>query len=136
MVIDFSEVLWRGQINCKIVLDILQKPPGFHTTAREPKRTFGTDASNTTKIPREDPPEREKERTWGRERGKKGEILGCPAEGVPRRVPECPEGWEAHNFAFFFSLAPQFSFFLPLLEVVSWNFGGCWTCAVAVLGLF
>ena len=33
----FSEVM-EGQINCKIVPDILQKATGFHTTAREPKR--------------------------------------------------------------------------------------------------
>ena len=30
---------YGGQINCKIVLDILQKPPGVHTTAPEPKRS-------------------------------------------------------------------------------------------------
>ena len=32
----FLEVKGReGQINCKIVLHILQKPPEFHTTAQE-----------------------------------------------------------------------------------------------------
>ena len=78
-----------GQNNCKIVLDILQKPPGFHTTAREPKRAVGTDASNTTKIPREDP-QRERERKKsenGSGRWKNDEILGCPAEGGPAEGP-------------------------------------------------
>ena len=59
----FSEVLWGGQINCKIVLDILQKPPGFHTTAREPNSAhLRVPAFNhTTKIQRNDPQERKKE---------------------------------------------------------------------------
>ena len=37
-----------------------------------------------------------------------------------------PEGWGARNFAlfFFFPLPPQFSFFLPFLGVLPWNFGG------------
>ena len=35
-----------------------------------------------------------------------------------------PEGWGAQNFALFFPLPPQFSFFLLSLEVFSWNFGG------------
>ena len=40
----------------KIVLDILQKPPGFHTTAREPKRaqlapTLQSHHQNSTRRP-------------------------------------------------------------------------------------
>ena len=52
-----------------------------------------------------------------------------------------PEGRGAQNFALFFTLPPLFSFFLPLLGVVSWNFGGViegWnpqTCTIGVLGL-
>ena len=59
----FSEVLWGGQINCKIVLDILEKLAGFHTTAREPRRAhLRVPAFNhTTKIQRNDPQERKKE---------------------------------------------------------------------------
>ena len=50
------------QINCKIVLDILLKPPEFHTTAREPKREqlMAPAFNHTTKIPRETTREREK----------------------------------------------------------------------------
>ena len=50
-----------------------------------------------------------------------------------------PEGWGAQNFALF-SLA-LFSFFLPLLGVVSWNFGGViegqdnQMCTFGLLGL-
>ena len=94
------------------------------------------------------PPEREKERKGVGE--KKREILGCPAEGGPRRVPEGwgpprrvgggPEGWGPRNLAlFFFPRPPLFSFFLPLLG--SWNFGGViegrdpQMCAFGVLGL-
>ena len=155
----FSEVLWGLQINCKIVLDILQKPPGFHTTTREPKRAVGTDATNTTKIPREDPQREKKSENGGGGRGKKGRNFGlsggggsrggAPKAGVPksgarivgpRRVgvrkvqaqkykkwgPEGggPAGWGAQNFTLFSPLPPLFSFFLPLLVVVSWNSGG------------
>ena len=62
-------------------------PPGVHTTARELQtRTLeGPGASKTpTKFHEKTPPEREKERTWGREREKKSEILGGAAEGGPR----------------------------------------------------
>ena len=54
--------------------------PGFHTTTRElqTRTSEGPGASNTTKIPREDPPVREKERKWERERGKKAGNVGPP----------------------------------------------------------
>ena len=44
-------------IKCKIVLDIFPKPPGFHTTACEPKCAHlrVTAFNHTTKIPRNDP---------------------------------------------------------------------------------
>ena len=80
LVIDFFGGLMGGQINCKIVLDILQKPPKFHTTAQT--CTVGTGASNTTRRP----PKRERERKrakMGAAAGKKSEILGGPAEGGP-----------------------------------------------------
>ena len=41
----------------------------------------------------------------------------------PRRLG-APKGGKVQNFAFFFLLPPQFSFFLPLLGIVSWNVGG------------
>ena len=64
-------------------------PSGLHTTARELQTcTFqGPGASNTTKIPRKDPQEREKERKWRRERGKKSEILGPAPFGAPPEGP-------------------------------------------------
>ena len=59
-------------------------PPGFHTTARELQTcTFErTRASNTTKISRKRPKEREKRiKNCGGRGKKKSEILGGPAEG-------------------------------------------------------
>ena len=61
------------------------KPPGFHTTAREPERAhFRVPAfTNTTKF-NEKTPQRDTERAkWWRERGKKSENLGGSAEGGP-----------------------------------------------------
>ena len=61
-------------------------PPGFHTTAREPKRAHLRVPAfkNTTKIQRERPKEREKRmKTVTGEGKKKSEILGGPAEGGP-----------------------------------------------------
>ena len=82
----FSEFFFlgggEGKSIVKLFLDTLQKPPGFHTTAREHLHSWHSDNSNTTKIPT-------RERKWGRESAKKGEILGCPAEAGPvslRRV--------------------------------------------------
>ena len=74
-------------------------PPGFHTTAREPKRAhFRVPAfTNTTKKFNERTPrERKKERKLWREREKKSEILGGPAEGPSGGgvVPLGPSGWE------------------------------------------
>ena len=72
-------------------------PPGLHTTARELQTcTFeGPSASNTTKIPREDPQEKEERMNIVAGEGKKEQNLGGPAEGelgeeesgevVPRR---------------------------------------------------
>ena len=62
------------------------KPPGFHTTTREPKRAhFRVPVfKNTTKIQREDT-QRETIRSkmgGGREKNK-SEVLGGPAEGGP-----------------------------------------------------
>ena len=72
-----------GQINCKIVLDILQKPPGFHTTAREPKRAHLAPTLETPpKFHGKTPREREKERKWERE--KKGRNFGLSGGGGSR----------------------------------------------------
>ena len=64
-------------------------PPGFHTTAREPKRaqfapTLQTPPKFHEKTPqreRERERERKKERKMGAGEEKKGELLGGPAEG-------------------------------------------------------
>ena len=73
--------------------------------------------------------------------GKKGEMLcglaeggpaggsrgGAPKAGVPKGGATkggAPKGGEPKISLFFFPLPPQFPFFLPLLGVVSWNFGG------------
>ena len=110
------------QINCEIVLDILRKPPGFHTTAREPKRAVGSDASNTIKIPQEDP-QREKKSENGSGREKEGRNFGRSGGGAPRRlvsrrvVPRrvgAPKGGGLQMFAFS-PLPPLFSFFSSLL---------------------
>ena len=71
-------------------------PPGFHTTAREPKRAHFRVLvfKNTTKIQRKGPTrEGEKNKNCGGRGKKKSEILGGPAEGgpaegVPHRGPE------------------------------------------------
>ena len=65
------------------------KPPGFHTTTREPKRAHLRVPvfKNTTKIQRKGPTrEGEKNKNCGGRGKKKSEILGGPAEGVRQRV--------------------------------------------------
>ena len=65
------------------------KPPGFHTTTREPKRVHLRVPvfKNTTKIQRKGPTrEGEKNKNCGG-REKKSEILGGPAEGGPAERP-------------------------------------------------
>ena len=58
-------------------------PPGFHTTAREPKRAhFRVPAFKTPpKFNEKTPRETQKERNGGGRGKKKSEILGGPAEG-------------------------------------------------------
>ena len=74
-------------------------PPGFHTTAHEPKRAHLRVPvfKNTTKIQRKSPPERgEKNKNCGGRGKKKSEILGGPAEGCP--AEGCPaEGCPAEG---------------------------------------
>ena len=48
-------------------------------------------------------------------------VRAVRRRGVPRRGPE---GWGPKISRFFLPLPPLFSFFLPFLGVVSWNFGG------------
>ena len=65
---------------------VVCEPPGFHTTAREPKRAHLRVPvfKNTAKIQRKRPKEREKRmKTVVGEGKKKSEILGGPAEGGP-----------------------------------------------------
>ena len=64
------------------------KPPGFHTTAREPKRAhLRVPAFNhTTKIQKRRPPEREKERKWRREREKRAKFWAVQRRAVRRRA--------------------------------------------------
>ena len=79
----------RGEKKCKIVLDILQKPPGFHTTAREPKRAH-------LRVPAlQTPPEFHEKTSQRRERkrakmevveGNKDDIVGGARRVGPRRV--------------------------------------------------
>ena len=59
------------------------KPPGFHTTAREPKRAhLSAPALQTPKFHEKTPREGGKERILWRE-GKKREILGPPPFWAP-----------------------------------------------------
>ena len=60
-------------------------PPGFHTTARDPKRAhFRVPAFKTPpKFNEKTPRETQKERNGGGKGKKKSEILGGPAEGGP-----------------------------------------------------
>ena len=82
---------FRGSTGRHVEHRRLVGPPGFHTTAREPKRAhFRVPAlRNTTKIPREDPQRGKKRTKMGSGRGKKkreisgGPAEGCPAEGCP-----------------------------------------------------
>ena len=71
-----SVVMWTGACD---------QPPGFHTTTRELQTcTFeGPGTSNTTKIPREDPQEREERMKIVAGEGKKREMLGPPFEAHP-----------------------------------------------------
>ena len=60
-------------------------PPGFHTTAREPKRAhFRVPAFKTPpKFNEKTPRETQKQRNGGGKGKKKSEIMGGPAEGGP-----------------------------------------------------
>ena len=68
--------------HCRKIAEVLffPKPPGFHTTAREPKRAhFTVPAFNTTRIQRRHP-ERHKKSEMVAGEGKKAKF---PAEGGP-----------------------------------------------------
>ena len=76
-----------------------QRPLGFHTTAREPKRAHLRGhglQKNTTKIQREDP-QREKERKWEREEILRVRRRGGLAEGSGRGQGVRPVGGPAHG---------------------------------------
>ena len=92
-----SEVYWE-KINGKIVLDILQKPPEFHTTAREPKPAQLAPTLQTPPTFHEKNPKRGRKENSGGIRKKTrnfGRSGGRNPEGW------CPEGWVAQNFALF-----------------------------------
>ena len=79
LVIDFSEVLWGGQINCKIVLDILQKTAVVtHDSPKAQTCTF--DGPGLHKFHETTPSEEERMK-----RGKKKRIWAIRRKGVPRR---------------------------------------------------
>ena len=70
------------------------RPPGLHTTAREPKRAhFRVPAfKNTTKIPREDTRETQKERNGGGKEKKSAKFWAPPPPGphLPGPHPSMP----------------------------------------------
>ena len=80
------------------------KPPGFHTTAQEPKRVHLRVLQNTTKIQREDPQRGKRTNFAPGEGKKKSEILGGPGEGRSRegrsREGRSKEGrsWEGRSW--------------------------------------
>ena len=65
---------------------LVPKPPGFHTTTREPKRGHlrVPDFKNTTKIQREYTQRGKKRTNFALGEGKKSEFLGGPGEGRSR----------------------------------------------------
>ena len=86
-----------GQINCKIVLVILQKPPGSTRQPESPKHH-----QNSTEDP-----QRDKKSENGSGRGEKERnFRRSGGRGVR------PEGWGAQNFAFFFFHSPATIFIL------------------------
>ena len=86
-------VLW---LSCEAPAAPSGGPPGFHTTTREPKRAHLSAPvfKNTTKIQREDPPEREERKKFpAGERKKSAKFWavqgkGGPAEGGPGERPK------------------------------------------------
>ena len=77
--------VWSSQaVVCEPRRPGLVGPPGFHTTAQEPKRAnFRVPAfKNTTKIQREDPQRGKKNEFSGGRGKKKSEILGGPGGGL------------------------------------------------------
>ena len=81
-----AQVCTFGVLGLSCEAPAAPKPPGFHTTTREPKRAHLRVLvfNNTTKIKREDT-QRGKNRTnFAAREGKKSEILGGPGEGRSR----------------------------------------------------
>ena len=72
-----------------IIIKIIILITGLHTTAREPKRAHLSFPAfkNTTKIPRENHQERDKQAKMGAGEGRKSEMLGDPVEVIQRRGP-------------------------------------------------
>ena len=76
--------VWRSRpVVCEPRRPSLVGPPGFHTTAREPKRAHLSAPvfKNTTKIQREDLPEREETKKFSVGEGKKERNFGRSGEG-------------------------------------------------------
>ena len=76
----------------------------------------GPRASNTTKIPREDPQRERKKRKWGRERKKKREILGLPPSAPrPPLLRASPFGRRPSGLPLFRGLGPYVPHYIILL---------------------
>ena len=85
-----------------------------HDSPRTPNVPLeGPGASNTTKIPREDPRERERAK-MGAGEGKKREILGPPPSS-PHAAGPHPSGGGPPGLHFFAVWAPAFLIFIMLL---------------------
>ena len=137
----------------------LQSWEGRGVDGRRPK------SSNKHEQQQQEHKQQEKQQQAAESRGKQHKQQprnseGCLAEGGPAEGPRRvgapkgggPEGWGARRVGgpkgggpeisrFFFPRPPLCSFFLPLLGVVSWNFGGViegrdpQMCTFGVLGL-
>ena len=105
-------------------------PDNLRGTPKKPDRRFHTTApaSNTTKIPREDPQrERKKERKWEAGEGKKSAKFWAPAFGPPTlraealRASTFFRAW-APTFLIFYHVAHLFFFSAFLIVLISCHF--------------
>ena len=126
----FSEVFGDGNSIVKLFLTFCKKPPGWTRQPVSPNvhswhRRFKHHQNSTMR-----PPGERKRAKMGGGRGKKGRHFGrSGGVGFRGEAPDCwapkggaPKGGRPTISRLFFPLPPLFSFFLPLLGVVSWNF--------------
>ena len=78
--------VWSSLVSCEA--PAAPKPPGLHTTAREPKRAHLRVPVFTKKKREDTQRERQKEQNLVREREKRERNLDGPAEGGPKEG--CP----------------------------------------------